>query len=655
MTVASGSSVRIDVDLAGRRRHLLEVVEHDEVASPTARERESLERRDAAVVAHPERPGDGRQHAPGSRTCSRATNVTRSNRSRASRAASIASRVLPIPPGPTSVTSRRGSSPPSHSSSVMRSVSRPSTSSGGSGRCSAASSAAAVPASPAAARAALAAAGDAGTAAADDAAEHLPVPPDEVLGRETDVETLLEWLGGENPRRLVTLVGPGGIGKTRLAIEAARLARDRFDRVTFVALEHVRDANGVLPAVARALGVHDDGSVPTLERLARARRGRRDLIVLDNFEQVVSAAPQVDVDPHRAARRDRHGDEPRAAPGARGAGVRCRAAPPSARIPTRVSLAEIADAPAVGLFLDRAHAADARFHLTVENAEDVARICRTLDGVPLAIELAAACIRVLTPAAMLAKLDQVLPILKISDRDMPERQRTIRATVEWSIDLLGPFARALFMRLGVFVGDFSIDAVEAVAGGQILGPLTCPAPCSSSSTAACCASTRSEASPSSRCSSRFASSRRCGSPRDPDADAVRRAHAALLRAPRRIRSNRCCADPRSRPRWSGSRRRGHDVRVGVHSPHRRSARSTRSRMPRGGCSWYWWIRNLLPTAKSWTDRLLESGVPLHGSKSRDRDHVLVLGLPRAPGHRSRSRGAADRGGRDLPRRRRPIR
>ena len=114
------------------------------------------------------------------------------------------------------------------------------------------------------------------------------------------------------------------------------------------------------------------------------------------------------------------------------------------------------------LFLDRARAADPRFELTAENAEDVARICRALEGVPLAIELAAARIRALTPAAMLRRLDRMLPLLVTAARDIPERQRTIQATVEWSIDLLSPEAQALFVRLGVFAGDFSLDAVEAV-------------------------------------------------------------------------------------------------------------------------------------------------------------------------------------------------
>ncbi|RZS63686.1 putative ATPase [Agromyces ramosus] len=441
---------------------------------------------------------------------------------------------------------------------------------------------------------------------ADDAAEHLPVPPDELLGREADLGTLLDWLGGDDPRRLVTLVGPGGIGKTRLAIEAARLARDRFDRVTFVELEHVRDAGGVLPAVARALGVRDDGSVPTLERLAVARGGRRDLLVLDNFEQVIAAAPEVaalvielpdaTVVVTSRARLRVHGEqvfdvEPLRLP----------------LDPDAVSLAEVADAPAVRLFLERAHAADARFDLTVENAEDVARICRALDGVPLAIELAAACIRVLTPTAILAKLDRVLSILRTSDRDMPERQRTIRATVEWSIDLLGPFARALFMRLGVFVGDFSLGAVEAVAGGEVWavdlpgtllelvdGSLLRQHDVGGEPFFSMLVPVRELA------TMRFAE--------DADADAVRRAHAAYyVRLAEEIE-----------PLLRGSTQQaaverveaeGHDVRAAFRHLIALGEVDTVA-----DAAWrmllYWWIRNLLPTAKSWTDRILESGVPL---------------------------------------------
>ncbi|WP_344095400.1 ATP-binding protein [Microbacterium deminutum] len=303
------------------------------------------------------------------------------------------------------------------------------------------------------------------TSLAEPTTGRIPVPSTDVVGRGRDVATLLAWLGGGEDgvdvRRLITLVGPGGIGKSRLAIEVARLASDRFDRVTFVPLEHVRDPDDVLPAIARELGVRAGDDLPLVERLARARAGRRDLLVLDNFEQVIEAAPVVATLLAQLAEasllvtsRTRlrvRGEQvfdvdPLELPGD----------------PDASAMPDIIGASAVRLFADRARAADQRFELTDSNGRDVARICRALDGVPLAIELAAAGIRVLTPAAMLSRLDGVLPLPAAADRDSPERQRTIQATVEWSIDLLGEDAHALFTRLGVFAGDFSLDAVEAV-------------------------------------------------------------------------------------------------------------------------------------------------------------------------------------------------
>ena len=234
--------------------------------------------------------------------------------------------------------------------------------------------------------------------------------------------------------------------------------------MTFVSLEHVRDPEDVLPAIARELGVRDAGDRPLSEQLGVARAGRRDLIVLDNFEQVLDAAPDVvtlltDLPgatflvTSRARLRVR---------GEQVFDVDPLAVPPD---PVQATVDAILESPAVRLFRDRARAADPRFEVTAENAADVARICRALEGVPLAIELASARIRALTPAAMLSRLDRVLPLLVTSARDVPERQRTIQATVEWSIDLLGADARAMFVRLGVFAGDFSLDAVEAVTEG----------------------------------------------------------------------------------------------------------------------------------------------------------------------------------------------
>ncbi|MFH8249309.1 ATP-binding protein [Microbacterium sp. B2969] len=301
-------------------------------------------------------------------------------------------------------------------------------------------------------------------AVAEPVTGRMPTPSTAILGRSAEVSTLLVWLGdtrADERRRLITLVGPGGIGKSRLAIEVARLATERFDRVTFVPLEHIRDPDDMLPAIARELGVRAGEDLPLIERLARARAGRRDLLVLDNFEQIIEAAPDVAMLLARLAdatvvvtsraRLRIHGEQvfdldPLDLP----------------HDAENDPLAEIGHCAAVRLFTDRARAADSRFQLTESNGGDVARLCRALDGVPLAIELAAAGIRALSPAAMLKRLDSVLARLPAGDRDAPERQRTIQTTIEWSLDLLDADAQALFTRLGVFAGDFSLDAAEAV-------------------------------------------------------------------------------------------------------------------------------------------------------------------------------------------------
>ncbi|WP_210505207.1 DUF4062 domain-containing protein [Naasia sp. SYSU D00057] len=430
----------------------------------------------------------------------------------------------------------------------------------------------------------------------------LPAPYSPVLGRERDLATLLGWLSGE-ARRLVTLVGPGGIGKSRLAIEVAHRAGPAFDRVTFVPLAQVRDPGEVLGAIARELGVRHTGDAPLSEQLGIARAGRRDLIVLDNFEQIVDAAPDVvslltDLPgatflvTSRVRLRVRGEQvfdvEPLDVP--------TEPSPPSVRA--------LLESPAVQLFRDRARAADPRFDVTDENAEDVARICRALEGVPLAIELAAARIRVLTPAAMLGRLDRVLPLLVTAARDVPERQRTIEATVGWSIDLLSADARALFDRLGVFAGDFSLDAVEAVTAGEpwaadLLGTMlelvdgslvrqrdhlgvplfSMLVPVREMATA------------------RFAL--------DPGAAAVRRAHAEYyvrLAAETELRL-RGATQPAALDRLEAER---DDLRAGC-----RHLIAIGEADIVADVVWrlflYWWIRGLLPEVKAWMEAVLDSG------------------------------------------------
>lgn len=300
--------------------------------------------------------------------------------------------------------------------------------------------------------------------ASDSHVSRLPMPYSEAVGREAEVATLLDWLADDR-RRLITLAGPGGMGKSRLAIEVVRQVGDPFDAVTFVMLEQVREASDVVPAIARELGVRGVEHRPVSEQLERACADRRDLIVLDNFEQVMGAARDIvsllDRLPgatflvtSRARLRVR---------GEHVFDVEPLGLPPH---PSSASLEEVLASPAVRLFRDRSRAADPRFEVTAENAADVARLCCALEGVPLSIELASARIRALTPAALLARLDRVMPLLVTAARDLPERQRTIRATVEWSVDLLGDDARALFARLGVFAGDFSLEAAEAVTAGE---------------------------------------------------------------------------------------------------------------------------------------------------------------------------------------------
>ncbi|WP_173922587.1 DUF4062 domain-containing protein [Agromyces sp. Marseille-P2726] len=444
----------------------------------------------------------------------------------------------------------------------------------------------------------------------------IPAPFTDAVGREDDVAALRALLV-EDRRRLVTFVGPGGVGKSRLAIEVAREAGPSFDRVTFVTLEHVRDPAGVLPAIARELGVRVTGDRPIPELLGAARVGRRDLIVLDNFEQVVEAAPDIvelltDLPDATFLVTSRVRLRVR---GEQVFDVEPLAIPPD---PAHADVDAILESPAVALFRDRARAADPRFDVTAENAADVARICRALEGVPLAIELASARIRALTPAAMLARLDRVLPLLVTSARDVPERQRTILATVEWSIDLLTPDAQAMFTRLGVFAGDFSLDAVEAVTAGapwaiDLLGTLLELVDGSL---------LRQHGDADVPLFSMLVPVREIASARfelDPDAQTVRRAHAdAYVRLAAQIE-----------PLLGGSTQLAALARLEAERDNLRAG--YRHLIAIGEVDlvadavWrlllYWWIRNLLPEAKAWMEDVLATGVPL-----AERTRAIALGF-----------------------------
>lgn len=291
----------------------------------------------------------------------------------------------------------------------------------------------------------------------------IPAPLTSLIGRDRELRDVEAMLRRESVR-LVTLTGPGGIGKSRLAIAVAKLLSERVQgEIAFVDLAPVQDAALVPNAIAQALGVRDTGDQSLDEKLTTALRQRRMLIVIDNFEQVLGAATTLTalltatptlklLVTSRTLLRvtGEHAYEvgPLALPG------------PTAR-PDKT---ELLASPSVALFVERVRAVKPDFELTAENAEAVAAICRSLDGVPLALELAAARIRTLAPAAMLARLDRRLPLLSAGAKDLPPRQQNLRRTIEWSTQLLGPDEKRLLALLGVFAGGFSLEAVEFVGG-----------------------------------------------------------------------------------------------------------------------------------------------------------------------------------------------
>jgi predicted ATPase len=303
----------------------------------------------------------------------------------------------------------------------------------------------------------------------------LPAPATPLLGREREAAAVEDLVVREGVR-LVTLTGPGGVGKSRLAVEAARRLGPGFaDGVRFVELASVSLADLVAAAVATGLGLTTTGD-KLITDLQSYLRPRRLLLVLDNFEQVAGAAPLlaellgaapsvvVLVTSRVVLRLSGEHEFP----------VPPLPVPPAGSGPAPAELQRYAS---VGLFAERAHAADPDFELTAENAAAVAEICRRLDGLPLAIELAAARVRLLPPQALLPRLGQQLSLLTSGARDLPERQRTLRNTLDWSYGLLSASEQVLFARLGVFAGPFSLPAAEAVgAHAPDPGPAKEPGP-----------------------------------------------------------------------------------------------------------------------------------------------------------------------------------
>jgi predicted ATPase len=269
--------------------------------------------------------------------------------------------------------------------------------------------------------------------------------------------------------QLLVLTGPGGVGKTRLAIEVAERVADDFpDGVIFADLAPLRDPGLVLGAVARQLGVDERDATPLASLLPAALRDRRLLVVLDNFEHVLAARDAVlgllEACPgvvalvtSRVALRVRAGREYPVAPLA---------------LPAPAGQDAVPDAPAVQLFLDRASAAGAELAPGGATSGTVAEICRQLDGIPLAIELAVARLPLLPPGELLARLTRRLPVLVDGPHDLPDRQKTMRDAIAWSYELLGEPEQRLFRQLTVFVGGGTLAAVEAVCATAVPDGLT---------------------------------------------------------------------------------------------------------------------------------------------------------------------------------------
>lgn len=288
----------------------------------------------------------------------------------------------------------------------------------------------------------------------------ITLPPTSLVGREAEIRAVASLLR-DRDTRLVTLTGPGGVGKTRLAFAAASAVGAAFpDGIHVASLAAIADAALAPAAICAALGVREVGTAPGPNAIATVLAGRRILLVLDNLEHVVaSAAPFV-------------ATLLAACPGLRilaTSRVRLRLVGEHEVMvqPLAVSSADGSEPAAIRVFTDRAGAARPGFVLAADNAEVVAAICRRLDGLPLAIELAAAWIRVLSPSAVLARLDPALPLLAGGPRDAPARQRTVRDTVAWSYGLLDPAERRVFRWLSVFTGGCSLEAAEAVAADVV--------------------------------------------------------------------------------------------------------------------------------------------------------------------------------------------
>jgi predicted ATPase/class 3 adenylate cyclase len=290
---------------------------------------------------------------------------------------------------------------------------------------------------------------------------NLPPQLTTFVGRDKE---LAEIAGALDRSRLVTLTGPGGTGKTRLSLQVARQTEERLsDGAYFVALAPIREAGLVATAIGKALGVRQEADRPAIETVVDHLKDQQVLLVLDNFEQVLEAASDVAaiLDQAERSRVLVTSREALRLQGEQEYPVPPLALPDPQHLPPLDALSHYE---AVALFIERARAVIPSFEVTNDNAAAVAEICSRLDGLPLAIELAAARVKVLAPEAILGRLESRLTLLAGGARNLPARQQTLRDAIGWSFDLLNEEEQRFFASLSVFAGGFTLDAAEAVCG-----------------------------------------------------------------------------------------------------------------------------------------------------------------------------------------------
>lgn len=293
----------------------------------------------------------------------------------------------------------------------------------------------------------------------------LPVPLTPLIGREQESVQICALLSLSHVR-LVTLVGPGGVGKTRLALQVATHVRDTFpEGVFFVLLASMRDSSLVLPTIAQTLGLRASDPSSALQQVQDHLQNKELLLVLDNMEHLLKAAPQLEqllltcpgIKLLATSRTVLHIQGEHEFP------TLPLALPDLTSLPEKDALAQYA---AIALFVQRAQAVLPTFHLNSENTRSIAAICVRLDGLPLALELAAALIKLFPPQTLLIRLAQHLQILTGSGRSLPERHQSLHATLQWSYDLLSSHEQWLFRQLCVFVGGATLEAIEATCGNR---------------------------------------------------------------------------------------------------------------------------------------------------------------------------------------------